>query len=75
MEVRLDLNYEQILGLIRQLPLKEIQKLTVTLQSEISNHKISTSLEELILEAPTCSESQLEDYQKVRDHINKSRIA
>ncbi len=75
MEVRLDLNYEQILGLIRQLPLKEIQKLTVTLQSEISNHKISTSLEELILEAPTWSESQLEDYQKVRDHINKSRIA
>jgi hypothetical protein len=75
MEIRIDLNYEQILGLIRQLPKKDIEKLTSALQSEISTQKTSTNLEELILEAPTWSESALEDYQKVRDHINKSRIA
>lgn len=74
MEVRINLNYEQILGLIRQLPKKEIEKLAITLQSEISTQKSPTNLEELILDAPTWSESELEDYQKVRDHINKSRI-
>ena len=75
MEIRIDLNYDQILGLIRQLPKKDIEKLTITLQSEISAQSNSVSIEELILEAPTWSESELEDYQKVRDNINKSRIA
>ncbi len=51
MELRIDLDYNQILGLIRQLPKKEIERLTNTLQSEISLKKSSIDLLEMILEA------------------------
>jgi hypothetical protein len=75
MELRINLNYNQILGLIRQLPDKDIEKLSITLQSEISSKRSSGSIEELILKAPTWSESDFDDFNQVRNHINKSRIA
>lgn len=75
MELRIDLDYNQILGLIHQLPKREIERLTNTLQSEISLNKSSKDLREIILKAPTWSDSDLDDYNKARVHINKSRIA
>ena len=75
MELRVDINYNQILRLIRQLPKKDIKKLTNTLQSEIAADKSTRSLQKLILQAPTWTDSDLNDYNEVRIHINKSRIA
>jgi len=75
MELRIDLDYNQILVLIHQLPKKEIERLTNTLQSEIASKKSSDVLQELILSAPTWSDSDFDDFNKVRTHINKSRIA
>lgn len=71
MELRIDLDYNQILGLIHQLPKREIERLTNTLQSEISLNKSSKDLQEIILKAPTWSDSDLDDYNKARVHINK----
>jgi len=67
--------YNQILELIRQLPEKEIEKLAIALQSEISSKKTSESIQELILKAPTWTDSDLEDYKEARDSINNSRLA
>lgn len=75
MELRVDINYNQILRLIRQLPKKDIKKLANTLQSEIDADKPTKSLEKLILQAPTWTDSNLNDYNNARVHINKSRIA
>jgi len=75
MELRVDINYNQILSLIRQLPKKDIKKLTNTLQSEIVTDKSTKSIQRLILEAPTWTDSELNDYNNARNHINKSRIA
>ena len=75
MELRMDISYNQILRLIRQLPKKDIKKLTNTLQSEIATDKSSKSIISFILEAPTWTDSELNDYNDVRIHINKSRIA
>lgn len=75
MEIKINLDLNQILGLIRQLPEKDIEKLALTLQSEISHQKSRSSLKSLILEAPTWNESDYENYQNVRQHINESRIA
>jgi hypothetical protein len=75
MELRVDINYNQILRLIRQLPKKDIKKLTNTLQSEITTDKSTISLQKLILQAPTWTDSDLNDYNDARIHINKSRIA
>ncbi len=75
MELRVDISYSQILRLIRQLPKKEIKKLTHTLQSEIASDKSGKSLQKLILQAPTWTDSDFNDYNEARIHINKSRIA
>jgi hypothetical protein len=66
MELRINLDYNQILGFIRQLPDKDIEKLAITLQSEISSKMPSKSIEEFILKAPTWTESEFEDYKHAR---------
>ena len=75
MELTINLDYNQILRLIHQLPKSEIEKLTNTLQTEMASTKSPTTLQELILTAPTWSDSDLNDYNEARKHINKSRIA
>ena len=75
MELRIDMDFNQILGLIHQLPKREIERLANTLQSEISLKKSSKALQEIILKAPTWSDLDLDDYNKARTHFNKSRIA
>ena len=75
MELRVDISYNQILRLVRQLPEKDIKKLTYTLQSELANDKSTESIERLVLEAPTWTDSELNEYNDARIHINNSRIA
>jgi hypothetical protein len=75
MELKLNIDYNQILGLIHQLSEKEIRKLAVTLQSEIISKKSSNKIQEIILNAPTWTDSDLNDYNEARSFINKSRIA
>jgi hypothetical protein len=75
MEQRITIDYNQILGLIHQLPKGEIEKIAITLQAEISSKKSSISIIEKILNAPTWSDSDFNDYQEARSLINKSRIA
>ncbi len=75
MELTVNVDYEQILGLIYQLPKKDIEKLTSILQSDIISKKSTKSIQELILNAPTWSDSDFHDYQNVRNHIDKSRVA
>jgi hypothetical protein len=75
MELRIDLEYNQILKLIHQLPKKEIERLTITLQSEISANKSTSTLQKMILDAPTWSDAELHEYEEARTHLNQSRIA
>ena len=75
MDSGINIDYEKVLRLVRQLPEKDIEKLTITLQSEISSKKPSSSLQELLLRAPTWTEKELNDFNAARNHINKSRIA
>jgi hypothetical protein len=75
MELRIDMDYNQILGLIHQLPRGEKEKLANALQAEIHSKKSSKKIQKLILEAPTWTDSDLLDYNEARIHLNKSRIA
>jgi hypothetical protein len=75
MQLRVDIDYNQVLKLIRQLPKRDIKKLTNTLQSEIIIEKSTKSMKKLILQAPTWTDSDLNDYKDARIHINTSRIA
>ena len=72
-----NISYQQILSLIHQLPKEERNKLIATLQSEKLSEKNdeSGSFEQLIMNAPTWTDSELKKFQKARNNINKSRIA
>lgn len=75
MEMNINIGYDEILELIHQLPKRDIERLVLTLNSEISSKKSSESIDELILQAPTWSESELKEYQESREYINNSRLS
>ncbi|MEQ8685100.1 MAG: hypothetical protein RIE86_07405 [Imperialibacter sp.] len=68
-------NYQQVLKLIHQLPEKEIESLATALQSEMTSKKTTSSLQAILLNAPTWTDDDLATYQAARDGINKSRLA
>lgn len=75
MELKINLEFNQLLKLIHQLPKNEIERLSVVLQSEISANKSTSSLQKLIMDAPTWTDAELLDYNDARAHLNQSRIA
>lgn len=75
MALRMELDYNQILKLIHQLPKKEIERLSYLLQKEIESKNSPKALQEIILKAPTWTDAELNEYKEARGHLNKSRIA
>lgn len=77
MELLLDLSYNQVLRICKQLPRKDIKKLATTLELELKqNEQIDdNSLENLISIAPTWSDSDFNDYNNARLMINNSRLS
>jgi len=76
MELRINVDINQIINLIHQLPEQEIEKLYSTLQTELSIKKKNSkkNMNELIVSAPTWSDSDFEEYNEVRSQINKTRL-
>ena len=75
MELRIKIDYNQIVKLIHQLPKTEIERLANSLQSELETPQSSDAIKELILNAPTWTDSEFDHFNEARAHINKSRIA
>jgi hypothetical protein len=69
MELNINLNYNQILKLIYQLPESEIKRLAKTLQTDVLTKKKINSIQELLLDGPTWTESDIEDYQSARKSL------
>ncbi|MDP3181182.1 MAG: hypothetical protein Q8M67_05180 [Bacteroidota bacterium] len=75
MELKINLEFNQILKLIHQLPKKDIERLSIVLESEVTASKSASSMQKLILDAPTWTDNELQDYNDAKDHLNQSRIA
>jgi hypothetical protein len=75
MELKINIDYNQILRLIYQLPENEIKRLVSTLQSDFVSRKERSSIKKLLLEGPTWTEQEIAEVQNARNFINKSRIA
>jgi hypothetical protein len=71
----MDIKFEQLVEIVKQLPDDMKVKLfdSVNLKKKTSLSK--DDFQKLLLQAPTWSEEQIEDYQSARKHINLSRIA
>jgi hypothetical protein len=73
MELILNLEYTQILNLIRQLSPQEIDNLMLEVQKEKKHrpNKENTSLQKLLLKGPTWSEEEYSNYLEARNHFNQ----
>jgi hypothetical protein len=81
MELMINIGYPQVLELVGQLPEKDIQKLAKHIQNKFAisteewmHPKRSTPIQELIMQAPTWTDEEYNDYLNTRQHINQSRL-
>jgi len=75
MELKINIGYAQVLELVGQLPKKDIQKLVKQVQGGFENpEKKQIPIQELILQAPTWTDEEYNNYLETRKHINQSRL-
>lgn len=77
MELKLNIGYNELLELIRQLPAKQLAKLKAELNENLStkNQKRNTNdFQKLLLSGPTMSDTQYDQYLSIRKHINLWRV-
>jgi hypothetical protein len=81
MELKVNIKYPQVLELVGQLPEKDVIRLAKHIQNKyaISAKKWvrpqrHTPLRELIMQAPTWTDEEYNDYLEARQHINQSRL-
>lgn len=73
--MEINITYNHIMKLIKQLPKSELLKLQKNLQTKVALKEVSQSLRDLLLEAPNWSNEDLEKYKDSREFFNNSRIA
>ena len=76
MEVTLDLKFEQLKELIKQLPASQLAKLKAELSDSFLKKKSKkdlSKLQDFLLKGPVMSDKQFEAYQKTRKELNEWR--
>jgi len=82
MELKMNIGYPQVIELVGQLPEKDIQKLMKYIQNKYYTfparericHQRHTPMQELIMQAPTWTDDEYNNYLETRQHINQSRL-
>jgi ADP-dependent phosphofructokinase/glucokinase len=81
METTINTGYPQILDLVRQLPEKDIQKLVEYIQIKFAVSeknqvmpKTYSAIQELVMQAPTWTDEEYNNFLETRQHINQSRL-
>ena len=80
MEIKINIGYPQVLEMIEQLSEKDIQKIAIYIQNKyiISTTEWirpqHTSIQDLIMQAPTWTDEEYNNYLEVRNHVNQSGL-
>jgi hypothetical protein len=81
MELKINVGYPQVLELIGQLPEQDIQRLMRHFQGKFAisaknqtNLQRHTSIQELVMQAPTWTDEEYNNYLETRQYINQSRL-
>lgn len=77
MEMKFSINYKQLMELIKQLPASELAKLRADISVDMvkeKSKKESTDLYKLIMEGPTMSDEQHDQFLLNRKHFNQWRV-
>jgi hypothetical protein len=72
MQVQLDIEFDQLLKMVKTLPSGQLQRLKAEIEKEAKAEK-SGGLETLLLNGPTATKKQLEVIDKNRKAINQWR--
>jgi len=73
MQVRLDIDYKQLLDLVKQLPLHEVLQLKKDIEVGILNKRPKTALQEKLLAVPVITDEEMESYNDVRKRLKAWR--
>ena len=81
MELKVNGGYPQVMELVGQLSEKDLHKLMIHIQSEYTLPVQERTLkqrrnliQDLILQSPTWTDSEYNNYIETRNHINQSRL-
>ena len=72
MQVQIDIEFDELLKIVKTLPPGELKQLKAEIEREVKSDE-SIDLEKLLLNGPTATKKQLETIAKNRKAINQSR--
>ena len=73
MQAQIDIGYDQLVKLVKQLPKKQWVKLKNEVEEEDMDKAESTEMLALLLDAPTFSKEQLDEISKATEEITQWR--
>jgi len=73
MQVQIDIGFDQLLKIVKNLPAGKLKQLQAEIKQEAEVAKPVTDLEALLLNGPTATKKQLETIAGNRKAINKWR--
>lgn len=73
MPLQLDIQFDQLVQLVKKLPARQWKKLKEEVDRETRKQKKVTDLEAFLLTAPTFTKEQLDEIDKTRKAINQWR--
>lgn len=72
MQVQMDIEFDQLLSIVKALPSKELNQLKMEIEKKSKNNN-SVDFETLLLNGPTATKKQLETIANNRKKINRWR--
>ena len=71
MELNFKLGFEQLLFIVKRLPMKQKRKLIAELQSELNRKEKPTDLQKLLLNGPIWKNTEYQAFLKRKEHVDK----
>ena len=73
MQVEVDIAFDQLIKIIKNLPVSQLQKIQIEIEKGVKIEQNKTDLEEILLNGPTANKKQLKIIEGNRNEINKWR--
>jgi len=73
MQVQVDIEFEQLVKIVKTLPTGKLRQLKAEIEKETANERNKTDLKSLLLKGPVATKKQLETIENNRKSINQWR--
>lgn len=74
MQVKVDLGFDELLKIVKDLPVGKLRQLLAEIEGKVNENKPNNDLEQLLLNGPTATKEQLEAIANNRKKINQNII-